>query len=68
MDAADLMLFTLLALADVCLLLQLHRRRQRRYKRERMTRSLRSAIQREIGAGVVRVAPVRSVLLLSRAG
>lgn len=47
MGAADIMLFALLALADICLLVHLQRRRQRRRVSQRMMRSLRVAIQRE---------------------
>jgi hypothetical protein len=48
MGAADTMLFALLALADICLLIHLHRRRQRRRLSQRMMKSLRLAIQREV--------------------
>ena len=47
MVAADMLLFALLALADAALLTHLHRRRQGRYRAERMMRSLRRAIHRE---------------------
>ncbi len=66
MGAADMLLFTLLALADICLLIHLRRRRARRLRSERMMRSLRAAIQREVGAAVPRVAP-RQALVLQRA-
>ena len=42
-------LFSLLALADVSLILHLHRRRER-YRVVRMMSSLRVAVQREFGA------------------
>jgi cbb3-type cytochrome oxidase subunit 3 len=66
MGAADTILLALLALADVCLMVHLYRRRQRRNKVERMARALRSAIRREVG---VENAPVRSAagLVLQRA-
>ena len=50
MGAADTMLFALLALADFCLLVHLHRRRQRRLRSQRMMRILRIAIHREIAS------------------
>jgi hypothetical protein len=53
MGAADTMLFLLLALADICLVIHLHRRRQRRMLSQRMMRSLRLAIQREVGTPVL---------------
>jgi hypothetical protein len=67
MGAADTMLLLLLALADFCLLLHLHRRRQRRMRTERMMKSLRRAIQREVGVTKV-AAPVTGALVLQRAG
>src|SRR3954454_21595244 len=48
MDVVDAMLFALLALAEVRLIIHLHRRRQRRVRVERMTRSLRVAIRKEM--------------------
>jgi hypothetical protein len=60
------MLFMLLAVADFCLLFHLHRRRQRRIRAQRMMRSLRRAIGREVGAPVVS-APVTGALVLQRA-
>jgi hypothetical protein len=53
MGAADTMLFTLLGFADICLVIHLHRRRQRRMLSQRMMRSLRLAIQREVGTPLV---------------
>ena len=47
MGTADMLLFAILALADAALLTHLHRRRQRRYRMERMMHSLRRAIRRE---------------------
>jgi 16S rRNA C1402 N4-methylase RsmH len=57
------MLFALLALADISLLVHLHRRRQRRYRVERMMQSLRIAVQREIGTLVVAVPETRALIL-----
>jgi hypothetical protein len=67
MGAADLMLLMLLAMADACLLVHLHRRRQRRVRTQRMMRSLRSAIEREVGVPLVDV-PAAATLVLQRAG
>jgi hypothetical protein len=67
MGAADVMLFLLLALADACLLIHLHRRRQRRVRAQRMMKSLRRAIQREVGVTAVTV-PATAALVLQRAG
>ena len=58
MDAVDAMLFALLALGDLCLVIHLHRRRQRRFKLERMMRALRRAIHREIGVQKAAPAPI----------
>jgi hypothetical protein len=49
MGAPDMMLFTLLAVADGMLLLHLYRRRQRRYRSEQMMRCLIAAVRREVG-------------------
>lgn len=66
MGAADTMLIALLALADVCLMIQLRRRRQRVVKAVRMTNSLRRYMQSQV---VTEVAPVRQTgsLVLQRA-
>jgi hypothetical protein len=66
MGFPDMMLFALLALADACLMVHLSRRRQRRQRGERMMRSLRWAIQREIGTTPV-VMPQAQPLLLQQA-
>jgi len=66
MGAADLMLLLILGLADFCLLLHLHRRRQSRVRTERMMKSLRRAIQRDVGVTAVS-APVTGALVLQRA-
>jgi len=50
MGAADAMLFGLLGVAEVCLMVYLHRRRKRRFRAECMMRSLRRSIQRDIRA------------------
>ncbi len=44
MGAADMLLFTLLTMANMALFAHLHRRWQRRNRIERMTRSLRRAL------------------------
>ena len=44
MGVADVLLFTLLILANMALFAHLHRRWQRRSRVERMTRSLRRAL------------------------
>jgi hypothetical protein len=66
MGAADTILLALLALADICLMVHLYRRWQRRNKVERMTRALRSAIRREVGVETV-PAPSAAGLVLQRA-
>jgi hypothetical protein len=54
MGVADAMLFVVLALADLCLLVHLHRRRQRRLREKKMMLSLRAAAQREIAEAPIR--------------
>lgn len=49
MGFPDILLFTLLAVADAYVLIHLHRRRVRRLVSERMQHSLRAAIRRETG-------------------
>jgi hypothetical protein len=66
MDAADTTLFLLMALADVCLMVHLHRRRQRRNRLERMMRSLRLAVQRETGSITI-ARPEAHALVLQQA-
>jgi hypothetical protein len=63
MAAAFMMLLTLLAFANVCLLI---RRRQRRVKADRMTRALRGAIRREVGVETA-PAPIAAALVLQQA-
>jgi hypothetical protein len=53
MGSADWMLLALLGIADAAVLFYLHLRRQRRLRAERMTRSLRSALQRANGTAAV---------------
>lgn len=48
MNAVDGFVLALLALADIALMVHLRRRRQRSARAERMMRSLRFAIRREI--------------------
>jgi hypothetical protein len=67
MGAADMILFALLALTEVCLMVHLYHRRVRRVRSERMMRSLRSAVEREIGAKPAVVAPARWTAVLQRA-
>ena len=52
MGAADIVLFATLAVVDVCVLAYIHHRRQKRVRMERMMRSLRSVVRREIGTGI----------------
>lgn len=66
MGAADFIVLTLLGMAEICLMVHLHRRRQRRVRAQRMMRSLRSAIQREVGSPVADV-PAAAALVLQRA-
>lgn len=67
MGAADMILLMLLGFAEVCLMVHLHRRRQRRVRSQRMMRSLRNAIRREVGNTVDGV-PAAAALVLQRAG
>jgi hypothetical protein len=48
MDAADFMLFALLALTNASLLAYLRVRRERLNRQQRMMRSLQNAIRREV--------------------
>jgi hypothetical protein len=63
MGAADVILLLLLAMADVCLVVTLHRRRAQRLRSERMMRSLSAAIRREIGQPVAIARPKWSMVL-----
>jgi len=63
MGVADTMLFVLLALADACLMIHLHRRRARRSRTERMMRSLQTALQRANGSTVVSVGTPATLVL-----
>ena len=67
MGVADIMLLSLLGLADLCLFLHLRRRRRRSSCSERMMRSLRRALRREVGMPGV-TAPVTGAFVLQRAG
>ena len=67
MGAADVVLFALLGLAEICLMVHLYRRRARRVRSERMMSSLREAIEREAGANRAVIAPTRWVPVLQRA-
>ena len=66
MGAADTMLIALLALADLCLMIHLRRRRQRVVKVERMMKALRRHIQTQVETEVT---PLRQTpaLVLQRA-
>ena len=48
MDAVDTLVLTLLAAADICLMVYLRRRRSRRLRVERMYRSLTMAVRRQL--------------------
>jgi len=63
MGAADVILVLLLGLADICVLVTLHRRRAQRQRSERMMRSLNAAIRREIGEPVALRRPKWSMVL-----
>jgi hypothetical protein len=63
MGAADVILLLLLAMADVCVLVTLHRRRALRLRAERMMRSLSAAIRRETGEPVAIARPRWSMVL-----
>ena len=65
MNAVDLILFTLLTLAAVCLLVHYVRRMNRQVKEERILRALRGAIRREVG--VVEIPECPTALVLQRA-
>jgi len=53
MDAADALVFALLALGDLALIAFLRRARRRRIQKQRMMRSLELAVQRENAQPVV---------------
>jgi len=63
MGAADMVLFGLLVVANMAILSCLHRRRQRRLRRERMMRSLRAAVERQTGAETPAITDAAPVLL-----
>jgi hypothetical protein len=50
MDGVDVTVLALLALGDICLLVQLRRRRARRLRIERMYYRLALAVRRELAA------------------
>jgi hypothetical protein len=66
MGSADVMVLVLLALADLRFLLHLRRRRERQTRSDRMMRSLRIAVQREVGIPDAPV-DVSAALVLQRA-
>jgi len=55
MGAHDI-LFAILTVADASLMVHLQRRRQRRHRMERMMRSVRVAVQREIATAITTLA------------
>jgi hypothetical protein len=63
MGAADIILFVLLGLADICLVIYMHRRRQRRMLSRRVMRSLRLAIQREVGTSRLPVRKASAIVV-----
>jgi len=65
MNAADALVFALLALADLSLMVHLRRARMRRLRIKRMMRSLELAVQRENAAAPA--APARRWPPLRRA-
>jgi len=58
MNGVDALLFSLLALADIALIVHLRRRRTRQMRLARMYRSLKVAVRRETETRVAK-APVR---------
>ena len=65
MDAIDALILTLLAVADIALMVHLRRSRSRRVREDRMMRSLQTAVQRHVESLTFEpVQPVR----LRRAG
>ena len=66
MGTPDTVLLLLVGVADFCLMVHLHRRRQRRTRRERVMRSLRNAIRREVRVKATPV-PATSALVLQQA-
>ena len=63
MGAADAILFALLALAEVTLMIHLHRRRQRLARVARMMRSLRIAVRKETSACETATPEARAIVL-----
>ena len=62
MNVADIMVLTLMGVADICLLVHLRRRRARYIRMDRMTRSLQLHISSELELNPV-VAPRRPRML-----
>ena len=65
MNAADAMFLLMLALADICLIVHLRRRRSRRRRLERMMRSLKLYLRRELCPTTVVTRPTRGLLRAS---
>lgn len=63
MGIADTLLFTFLALADFSLMIHMRRRRQRRLRLDRMMRSLRLAVRRDIGIHYTQARDTRGLVL-----
>jgi hypothetical protein len=61
MDAIDALILTLLAVADIALMVHLRRSRSRRVREDRMMRSLQTAVQRHVES--LTLEPVQSVRL-----
>lgn len=64
MDAVDVMVFVLLALADICLIVHLRRRRARLLRVRHMYRTLALAVRRELAEEAV--LPKRKSKLVAR--
>ncbi len=62
MNVVDVLVLTMLAIADICLIVHLRRRRSRYIRMDRMTRSLQLHIRSEIAPEAI-VAPRRRRLL-----
>jgi hypothetical protein len=66
MDAVDFMVFALLAVADICLIVHLRRRRARILRVRRMYYTLALAVRRELAEE--KVIPKRRGLSFARSG
>ncbi|HUI53459.1 MAG TPA: hypothetical protein VLY04_00715 [Bryobacteraceae bacterium] len=61
MDGLDVLVLSMVALADICLLMYLRRLRSRHLRTKRVISSLRLYLRREIAPAAV-VRPIRQVL------